>query len=89
MKVYRYVIPNQQIFSFDIPKDAEILSVEYKFGTPSFFILVNDKNKSERRHFILVGTGWDITAIHKIKKYIGSFSDNEGFTGHLFEVEGR
>lgn len=67
-----------------LPKDSEILCVQVQNAIPCIWARVNPENKTERRSFIVYGTGLTIN-LEDSKKYIGTFQLGK-FVGHLFEL---
>lgn len=87
---------NKQIWKFPInldksivqmPKDAEILTIQTQNDTPCIWALVNPENANESRHFEVYGTGHNIYYEMGIdRKYIGTFQLHGGsLVFHLFE----
>jgi hypothetical protein len=83
--VYKYGIPLEDYFDLELPKNAQILTVQVQYEEPYIWALVNNELSTEKRKFRLAGTGHPIR--DKELKYIGSFQlENGRFVGHLFEV---
>ena len=73
--------------SFEIPKDAEILTVQRQKENACIWVLVNPDDPKESRHFEIYGTGHSIYFDMGIeRKYIGTFQTFDGdFVFHVFE----
>ena len=87
---------NKQIWKFelypnvtviDMPKGAEILTVQTQDEIPFIWVLVNPENLEEKRQFEIYGTGHDIYCDMGIeRKYINTFQLSGGsLVFHLFE----
>ena len=87
MKVFKYPISTSGRFSLEIPKGAKILTAQRQCNEPKIWALVDPKNKTETRYFILVDTGQSIEE-KGLLDYIGTFQSSDGKqVDHLFEVE--
>ncbi len=91
MKVYKYAIPRTADSWVEMPEGAKILCVDEQDDLIVIWALVDPKAQKEKRHFSIVGTGWDT---RDGLVYIGTvFSRNpatgfpNGFVWHVFEVE--
>lgn len=87
--IWKYETPFEQYFEIQMPKGAEILSVQSdeKTNRPCIFALVYPDNEKETRYFELFGTG---NTIHNdmgiSRKYLGTYQYQKGeFIGHIFE----
>ena len=103
--IYKYEIPIQDHFTLELPRNAEILTVQTqkvkveelyeKHERPFIWALVDiDSNKTmilEKRYFRVSGTGHDLTEDYcKIKEYIGTFQIKQhDLVFHLFELKGK
>lgn len=84
--IWKYEIPMQDLFSIDVQKGAEILSLQTQRGAPNLWMLVDDAVGREKRTFCLYGTGRPVN--HIDGKYVGSFQlDYGALMFHLFEVK--
>jgi hypothetical protein len=71
--------------TIEMPKDAEILTVQTQFHEPQLWALVDPGNNIEIREFITVGTGHSIEK--ELGKYIGTFQLHNGsLVFHAFEI---
>ena len=85
-QIWKFTInPNKIIV--EMPKDAEILTIQTQNETPCIWALVNPENEKELRHFEVYGTGHDIHYDMGIeRKYINTFQLYGGsLVFHLFE----
>jgi hypothetical protein len=74
-------------FTLEMPKDAEILTVQTQNEKPCIWALVNPENDKELRYFEVYGTGHGIHYDMGIeRKYINTFQLDDGsLVFHLFE----
>lgn len=85
-QIWKFEInPNKVIV--EMPKDAEILTIQNQNGYACIWALVNPENEKEKRHFEVFGTGHNIYYdIGVERKYINTFQLEGGeFVFHLFE----
>jgi len=83
--VYKYPIQAGDHIDVEIPKGAEILTVQTQNDQPCIWALVDERAPTERRMFRLAGTGHPIDNPNSLK-YIGTFQLHEGsLVFHLFE----
>ena len=77
--------PEQRII--EMPKGAEILTIQVQNKIPCIWALVNPENEKEKRFFEIFGTGHDMPVDMGIeRKYINTFQLNGGaLVLHLFE----
>jgi hypothetical protein len=66
-----------------LPKNAQILSVQYQDDKPCVWAMVDSDAPREQRRFLLYGTGHPIKE-HERLKFIGTIQ-RIGLVGHLFE----
>ena len=90
--IWKYELDFKAITKLQIPKDAEILTLQQDQKTykPCIWLIVNTDNEPEERFFELFGTGqeikWDMGVN---RKYIGTYQYQKGeFVGHVFEYTG-
>lgn len=88
-KIYKFEMPFAVEFSLQMPKGAEILTIQQdqKTMTPCIWALVYPENELEERFFELFGTGHSIHNDMGIeRKYVGTYQYQRGeFIGHIFE----
>jgi len=84
-KIWKYPINTQDVnFVLEIPEGGKPLYFEIQRGVPTLWILVNPKNKFEKRYFRIVGTG-DTIEDNNLT-YIGTNQLADGdLIFHLFE----
>lgn len=86
MRIWKYPFRTTDEFTLDLPKDAQILSVQMQGIQPCIWAQVHPKNELEKRHFIVYGTGHYIPNDKGV--YIGTYQEFEGgLIWHLFEVK--
>ena len=82
--IWKFPIPQTDLFSLDMPAEAQVLCVQIQHGDPQLWAMVNETEIRNTRQFRLAGTG------HQIPTgliYIGTFQLFDGaFVGHLFEI---
>ena len=85
-QIWKFPIHTNNII-VEMPKDAEILTIQTQNETPCIWALVNPENAKELRHFEVYGTGHDIHCYCDIEcKYINTFQlDGGSLVFHLFE----
>lgn len=87
-KVYKYEIrPGSGETSFDVPENAQFLSVQYQDGKICMWFLVDPSEKTILRKFAVYGTGWYIE-FPDILTYLGTcLTGHERFVWHIFEID--
>ena len=82
--IWKYPIQEEAIF--EMPKGAEILSVQVQDGLPTLWALVDPDAPKERRGFLVVGTGWKLSHewFSQARIFIGTVQLG-GFVWHIFE----
>ena len=85
--IWKYDVPMEDYFEIDMPKDAQILTVQTQNGEPKLWALVNlDITILEKRKFRHSGTGHPITDDNM--DYIGTYQlHGGGLIFHVFEVK--
>jgi hypothetical protein len=79
--IYKYPL-NSHDCTLQLPKGAEILTVQLQNQIPTLWALVNPMTVTEERHICIVGTGWDV---EDTMKYITTYMDGY-FVWHAFEL---
>jgi hypothetical protein len=70
----------------EMPRGAEVLSVQVQRGEPCLWALVDTHAQREVRRFVTVGTGHDIPSDLRMK-HVGTFQLHGGdLIFHVFEV---
>jgi hypothetical protein len=83
--IYKYPVPVTASFTLDMPRGAEVLTVQVQHGEPVLWALVDVAASLERREFAVHGTGHEMPEGER--RYVGTFQLEGGhFIGHLFEV---
>ena len=83
--IYKYPVAIGS-FGLDLPKDAEVLTVQVQQGKPMMWVLQNTNKSIMTRSFTVCGTGHEVELLPPSYKYIGTFQLKDGyFVGHLFE----
>lgn len=83
--IYKYLAPGIECF-IELPIGAKVLSFQFQRRQPYIWCLVDTDIKTEQRHFVLAGTGHDITAYNNLN-FIGTSQDGD-YVLHLFEIDG-
>lgn len=69
----------------DLPKGAEILTLQEQYGVPCLWVLCDNSQRTEERIFQTLQTGVFIDVI--IGTHIGTFQlQNGNYVGHVFEI---
>lgn len=83
-QIWKFEILQNKI-TIEMPKDAEILTIQTQNKTVCIWALVDPKNEKELRHFEVYGTRQDIHN-NINRKYINTFQLDSGlFVYHVFE----
>lgn len=85
-QIWKFPVEPQKA-KFEMPKGAEILTVQTQNETPCIWALVNPENEKETRYFEIFGTGHNVPVDMGIeRKYINTFQLEGGrLVFHLFE----
>jgi hypothetical protein len=75
--------PTNKVFTIQMPKEAEFLSVQIQNNIPVFWALVYTENEKTDYEFALIATGCNILIPTSI--YIGTFSYGAEIY-HLFKI---
>lgn len=86
--VYKYLLETNKAQSeIELPKGAEVLTVNEQGGGLHLWALVDPENKPETRVFEVYGTGHKIPKDGHERKFISTIFINGGqFVFHAFEV---
>jgi len=89
-KVFKYVLRIDDRITLNLPKGAEVLTVQTQYNQPCLWVLVDPFAAKEKRVFRLAGTGHPISFdMGSDYKYINSFQMDDGaLVFHLFEMLG-
>ncbi len=87
MRIFKYSLVPGDYLTLQMPKGAEILSVQCQKDTACIWALVDPDQPLETRKFRWAGTGHPITETKKQLKFIGTFQMRGGdLIFHLFEI---
>lgn len=85
--IYKYPIQIEDYLNIEMPKDAQILSIQTQNGELQMWALVDNKSPLVERKFKLVGTGHPIGEDLSTLSYLGTFQLlNYRIVFHLFEI---
>src|ERR1700760_3985865 len=86
--VWKFPIPNQKEFIIEMPKGAQICTIQRWKDFPVFWAVVDPEADKEQRRFILVGTGHDFEySAESNLRFLGTFQMLGGdAVNHLFEI---
>lgn len=82
--IWKYPITHPDQAVFEMPKGAEILTIQCQDNTPTIWAVVKPHTETEKRYFEVIGTGHYFDGGEK-RKYINTFQMNTGLVFHLFE----
>jgi hypothetical protein len=85
-RVWRFRVPVADATTLEMPKGAEVLTVQLQRGEPTLWAACDPEVATETRHFRWVGTGhpFDGPAL-----YVGTVQFSGGsLVFHLFEIMG-
>jgi len=86
MKVYKYDL-TLGYTPLILPVGAKILHFDIQRDIPRIWVLVNPEASTEKRRFVIYGTGHEIKETKSKLKFIGTALMCDGhFVWHLFEV---
>lgn len=85
LTIYKYPLETTDEQKIEMPKGANILTVQVQNGTPCLWALVNPENRPEQRIISIFGTGNPIKPANIV--YIGTYQLMEGkLVLHVFET---
>ena len=86
MRILKWTLATTDRQSFQMPKGAQILSVQAQGENAQLWTLCDPSAPPEMRHFAIYGTGNPIDGAPG--SYIGTYQIMGGrFVGHVFEVQ--
>lgn len=86
--IWKYELEITDIQEIEIPKDAEILTVQCQRDKPFLWVLFNKDASMEKRIIETFGTGHDIPEVMGMsRKYIGTYQIG-GYVWHVFDYTG-
>lgn len=84
-QIFKYPVKVSRTQEIEMPKGAEILSLQTQNNTPYIWALVDEDLPKEYRFFEVFGTGYFLP--EENRNYIGTFQiDSGAFVGHCFEL---
>lgn len=84
-KIYKYQIHDLAMREIELPKGAEILTIQMQDGMPCLWALVDQNQPAEKRPILIIGTGHAI--LIDIVRYISTFQMLDGrLVWHAFET---
>ena len=85
--IWKFRLPKADVFSLSLPSGAVFLDVQRQRELPVAWFLVDSERETEKRSFVLVGTGKPIPEAHRLA-YLGTFLMlDDQVTVPLFEVK--
>lgn len=86
--VYKYPIPFQDEVTLDLPRGAQILSVDFQFDQLCLWALVDsDEQATSQRRLRIAGTGHKLDMTHYYHHPLGTLlTDGGRFVWHVFET---
>ena len=89
LRVFKYLVEIGNYFEVELPRSAQILTVDLQGSEIKLWALVDPKRPMIKRRFRLSGTGHPIEEDMENLKYINTFLVHEGaVVVHVFEVLG-
>ena len=87
LKVYKYIIDYDDYFDLELPRGAQVLTVNKQYNNLILWALVNPILPHIKRYFRLAGTGHPIKESINILDYINTFQLEDGaLIFHVFEI---
>lgn len=85
--IWKFEIETADLNTVNMPKGAEILTVQNQMGNPCIWALVDPAQETELRAFEVFGTGHEVYCDMGIdRKYIGTYQLHGGaLVFHVFE----
>lgn len=74
-------------FVVEMPRNADILTVQVQHGAARVWAIVEDDAKAEMRRVVVVGTGWPLPADMGRGEYIGTYQTDGGYVWHVFAAK--
>lgn len=81
--IWKYELVPNDIVKIEMPKGAEILSIQNQFGAVRPWAIVDDTADNETRSFYFCGTGHPVA--DNPKKYLATIIQGQ-FVWHIFEL---
>lgn len=84
--IWKFPLSNGSPQRIDMPKGAEILSIQQQGGMAQLWALVDSEQPSDPRYIEIYGTGQRIhESVNVKRKYLATFQQRE-FVWHVFEL---
>lgn len=81
--IHKYPLTVEDNQIVELPKDSQVLAIQTQNGNPFMWVLVDTSQELERRAFVTVGTGHEVTGY---LSYIGTYQMMGGsLVFHVFE----
>lgn len=89
--VYKYNLKGIGVTTLDLPKGAEVLTVNAQRSFLCLWASVDPDAETEQREFLVIGTGHKLNFDLKKENYIGTIHQMEGsffmtMVWHVFEI---
>lgn len=82
MRIFKYPLQATDRQLVNLPKGAELLTVQMQHGQPCLWALVDERQPTEDRAIMIYGTGHPINTLGK---YLGTFQmDGGALVFHAF-----
>lgn len=81
--IWKFPLTIARRVSVEIPRDAELLSVQMQGDTPTLWAIVDPEQRRTRRVLAVYGTGWDLP--DDLGRFIATFQ-HEPFVFHVFDL---
>lgn len=87
-KVFKYEIHDLAMREIELPKGAQMLSVQMQGGKPCLWALVDPNAPKEKRPILIIGTGHTLT--EPVYRHVSTFQMLGGnLIWHFFECQTR
>lgn len=85
--IWKYELETLDIFGLEMPRGAEVLTVQMQHEKPCLWALVDASEDKENRIFTIHGTGHHVSSAEN-KFYVGTYQlMGEDLVFHLFELK--
>ena len=83
--IWKYCVQVEDRFEVQMPKGAEVITVQMQGDVPCIWALVDPAQEMEPRRFRLAGTGHSLPDNINLFGYLGTFQPG-ALVFHLFEI---
>lgn len=84
MTIWKFPLTITDEQTINVPKGAQILSIQNQFNKPVLYAIVNSKAPREERYIEIYGTGHPLSMLGR--QYLGTFQIDDGqLVYHAFE----